>query len=67
MRKRIKCRVIESVPLDKGRDTLRDVTPSDYPPSSTNNRAAFTYSSRLIATPTCLDDGLRPPILDLYA
>jgi len=67
MRKRIKCRVIESVPLDKSRNSLRDVTRSGHPHSKTNDRAAFTYTARLTATPTCLDEGPASPILDLYA
>ena len=67
MRKRIECRVIESVPLDNSRDSAQDVTRSAKLASKSNGRAAFTYTPRLIATPTCLDDDFRRSILNLYA
>jgi hypothetical protein len=61
MRKHIKCRVIQSTPLTESRDSVRDVTMS----SKINHPAAFTYSSRLIATH--VDDAPIPKALDLYA
>ena len=66
MKKRIECKVIRSVPLDGSRDSTRYATTLGNPGSIINDLAAFTYTARLIATRTRVDDGLTSPILDLY-
>jgi hypothetical protein len=66
MRKRIECNVIGSSPLNESGSGTRNAALDD-PVSAINDRAAFTYTARLIATRTNAEDDFTSQVLDLYA
>ncbi|MEJ2702139.1 MAG: hypothetical protein P8Z79_06815 [Sedimentisphaerales bacterium] len=65
MRKRIECKVINSTPLSESGSSTRNAAPG-HTSSTINDHAAFTYTARLIATRTSVDDDLTSQALDLY-
>ena len=66
MRKRISCRVIRSVPLDRSDDSLRNVGKPSVHQRIIADAAALTYTGRLVVTRTGLDAAPSPRTLDLY-